>query len=84
MRKKELEHIIEGFESESELLQLSLDELQKKYDELRIAVAAVYLAVKIEGKNPRRHKKIMFRHRVEWPYLWERIDELMRLFNKQS
>ena len=84
MRKKELEHIIEGFESESELLQLSLDELQKKYDELRIAVAAIYLAVKIEGKNPRRHKKIMFHHRVEWPYLWERIDELMRLFNKQS
>lgn len=84
MKKKELKNIIDGFESETELLQIAFNELQEKYRELQVAVAAVYLATTIEGKKPRRHRKIMFHHRTEWPYLWKRIDELFSVFNKQT
>ena len=84
MRKKELEHIIEGFESESELLQIALAELEEKYLELKMAVTAVYLATTVEGKRPKRHKKIMFHHRVEWPNLWRRIDEMVKVLNKHN
>lgn len=84
MKKKKYEHIIEGFESEKELLQLAFDELEENYMELRAAVADVYFAVLDEGKKPKRHRKIMFHHRTEWPYLWKRIDKLVEIFNKQS
>ena len=84
MRKKELEHIIEGFESEAELLKIALSELEEKYLELLVAATAIRLATVIEGKKPKRHKKIMFHHRVEWPYLWQRIDEMIKVLNKHN
>jgi cytochrome b len=84
MRKKELEHIIEGFESEAELLQIAFAELEEKYLELLVAATAIHLATVIEGKKPKRHKKIMFNHRVEWPYLWQRIDEMIKVLNKHN
>lgn len=84
MKRKKHEHIIEGFESEKELLQLAFDDLDEKHQELRAAVAEIRSAILNEGKNPRRHKKIMFHHRTEWPYLWKRIDKLVETFNKLS
>ena len=84
MKRKKHEHIIEGFESEKELLKFAFDGLQEKYLELREAVIEVQSAIKNEGNKPRRHRKIMFHHRTEWPYLWKRIDDLMKVIDKQS
>ena len=38
---------------------------------------AIHRAIKVEGKNPRYHRKVLAKHRLEWPYLWKHIDELM-------
>jgi hypothetical protein len=51
---------------------------------LLVAATAIRLATVIEGKKPKRHKKIMFHHRVEWPYLWQRIDEMIKVLDKHN
>jgi hypothetical protein len=30
-----------------------------------------------EGPNPRHHRKVMKRHRKEWPSLWKLLDDLL-------
>lgn len=84
MKKKELKYTIKRLESQIELLNMAFDGMEDNYLELKKAAIALKLAIEIEGKNPRRHKKTMFNHRVEWPYLWERIDGLVRVLKKQS
>ena len=35
-------------------------------------------AVENEGTHPTYHRKIMARHRREWPTLWKAIDALIK------
>ena len=82
-RKKRLKNIVEGFESEAELLLAQIDELEEKYMELHVAALSLKFAVIDEGAKPKYHRKVMFRHRTEWPYLWKRIDDLIKVLDKQ-
>ncbi len=84
MKKKELEHIIEGFESTSEILQIRVHKLEQEIETMLGLISDVRSAIKVEGKRPKRHKKIMFHHRVEWPYLWERIDKLVKFYEEKN
>ena len=44
-----------------------------------IAVAAeVEYAIRCEGRKPAHHRKVMAKHRKEWPTLWEEIDKLLK------
>jgi hypothetical protein len=79
LKRKDLEEINEWLEVKIGFLKLEIDELEEKYTELQKAAIAVKLATTIEGKKPKRHKKTMFNHRIEWPYLWKRIDELIEI-----
>jgi hypothetical protein len=84
MKKEKMKDIIKGFESEHELLMLAFDGLEESYHDLLRAVVAVRLTLEFEGDSPRRHRRIMSRHRRQWPYLWRRIDELMELIDEQG
>jgi hypothetical protein len=35
-------------------------------------------AIRDEGPSPRLHRKVMARHRREWPTLWAAIDRLLK------
>lgn len=82
LKRKDLEEINEWLEVKIGFLKLEIDELEEKYIELKQAAIAINLAIKIEGKKPKLHKKTMLKHRVEWPYLWKRIDELIKAVDK--
>jgi len=84
LKRKDLEEINEWLEVKIGFLKLEIDELEEKYIKLKRAAVAVNLAIKIEGKKPKRHKKTMFNHRVEWPYLWQRIDELIEVTDEHQ
>lgn len=44
--------------------------------ELRDAVAQVMRAIRVEGRSPTWHRRVMARHRAEWPTLWRALDRL--------
>jgi hypothetical protein len=50
--------------------------------ELELAVDKIRLAIENEGTNPYYHRRIMYRHRREWPTLWRAIDALMALHER--
>jgi hypothetical protein len=83
LKKKELIEINEWLEVKVELLREEVAEFEAKYIELQKAAIAIKLATTIEGKKPKRHKKTMFNHRIEWPYLWKRIDELIKVADRR-
>lgn len=41
------------------------------------AVEAIRRAVNDPGPQPEHHRKVMERHRAEWPTLWRAIDALL-------
>ena len=84
MKKDKMKDIIKGFESEHELLMLAFDDLEENYHDLLRAVVALRLTLTFEADSPRRHRRIISRHRRQWPYLWRRIDELVELIDKQG
>ncbi len=50
--------------------------------ELDKAIEAVVDAVEVEGPEPRLHRKILRRHRKEWPTLHNALNELRRTWHK--
>ena len=56
---------IDAFNAKSELIHLkgSIDTLEK--------------AINNEGPYPKHHRKIMFKHKREWPRLWNAIDKVI-------
>ena len=60
-----MEEIMDGFSGQPE-------------GELRRAVADVINAIIDKGSHPEYHDMIMERHRLEWPILWKRLDELKK------
>lgn len=60
----------------------SYDERQidrTKYDSL---IQAIYDAIKNEGISPDHHRRVMRKHRRQWPTLWRAIDNLLEEFEK--
>lgn len=41
-----------------------------------VAVDAIIRAIDESGPNPAYHRKVMARHRAEWPTLWAALDQL--------
>ena len=46
-------------------------------NELRAIVYEVVRAITVEGKHPPTHRRIMAKHRAEWPTLWRALDRLV-------
>lgn len=65
-----------------ELLTKERDSLRSERDELQKLIDDIANAVNDEGVYPPHHRKVMFRHRSEWPFLWRRIDKAIKKVNK--
>lgn len=62
----------------------SYDERQidkTKYDSL---IQAIHDAIKNEGISPHYHRRVMRKHRRQWPTLWRAIDNLLEEFEKSK
>jgi chromosome segregation ATPase len=44
---------------------------------LKNSIDSLEMAIKDEGPYPKHHRKIMFRHKREWPTLWNAIDKVI-------
>lgn len=53
-------------------------------NELRKAVHEVLRAIRVEGRHPPTHRRIMAQHRSEWPTLWQALDRLERAATRPS
>lgn len=51
--------------------------LRQLFDGLRNAVLD-------PGMNKQHHRKTLTRHRTEWPYLWEKIDQIVEYGHNQG
>ena len=58
-------------------LEYELDRLRKSADGLSRVVASL-------EKRPKYEKKIAAKHRVEWPDLWRKIDQLVNDYTKTN
>ncbi len=47
-------------------------------DRVRAAIRRVIKAIEDEGCMPSYHRKVMRKHRSEWPTLWRALDDLRR------
>lgn len=56
--------------------QLVLEDAWKEIASLRIAIDRVVEAIENEGPNPKWHRRILYTHRTQWPYLWKCLDML--------
>lgn len=61
---------------------MSLVTSDGSYHRLKDALVRVHKAITVEGRSPRRHKQTMRRHRMEWPTLWEALDNLMKVIDE--
>lgn len=52
--------------------------------ELELAIEAVVDALEDEGPKPRLHRKVLRKHRKEWPALHNAIDELRKILAARS
>ncbi len=52
--------------------------------ELELAVRAVVDAVEVEGPQPRLHRKVLTKHREEWPTLHHALDELRQIWHEEE
>ncbi len=52
--------------------------------ELEMAVRAVVDAVEVEGPQPRLHRKVLTKHREEWPTLHHALDELRQIWHEEE
>lgn len=48
------------------------------------AAQRVRRAIKDEGRLPALHRKIMRKHRRDWPVLWGALNELIRALEEQE
>lgn len=53
-------------------------DLMEENAHLRRLLAELKDAVLDAGTNKAHHMKMLVRHRTEWPYLWEKIDAVLR------
>jgi hypothetical protein len=70
-RRIENAHTVTGFPTYWEDLQ----KMTEERDEWESLVRSIVDAVMNEGPSPEFHRKIMRRHRSEWPFLWDKIDK---------
>ncbi|MGH7458711.1 MAG: hypothetical protein ACREKN_06505 [Longimicrobiaceae bacterium] len=52
-----------------------------KDDRVREVAERVREAIRNEGLLPGYHRAVMEKHRLEWPVLWEVLDELLRVLD---
>ena len=55
-----------------------LDEAADEIERLRNLIKGVAEAVTNEGIMPSYHRKVMRKHRRQWPVLWSRIDDVLK------
>jgi len=68
----------------AEKLRRKIEQLQVERDTLRNLIKDIHEAVYNEGKNPRFHRRVVAKHRFEWPYLWSKIDRALYEYKKQK
>lgn len=57
-------------------------ETMRRENALKEVSKKIIDAVMIEGKSPKYHRHIMFRHRNEWKVLWKAIDDLIAVYGE--
>jgi hypothetical protein len=64
-------------------LQIKLEDLSSSFSDLFNSSHAVVRAIEDKGSHPEYHEKILEQHKSEWPYLWQRLGTLCKIFNKE-
>jgi len=58
---------------------LSSEATRQSLREVAYDIYVLRLAITLEGPAPGLHRKIMRKHRSEWPTLWAAIDRLLEI-----
>ena len=66
----------------AEKFSLKSKKLEYELEYLKLRIWQIKKSIKDEGPNPKYHKKIMKKHRSEWPSLWAGIDKLVEYHDK--
>jgi len=61
----------------AEFNKLCYKHLVVKYNYIRYLIEDLSSAITNEGPNPDKHRRIMRRHRRQWPTIWRKIDRLV-------
>lgn len=77
-----LERQAQALAKESE--KFSIDAFNAKSELISLKSRIWYLkeAIDNHGPYPKRHRKTMFKHRREWPKLWDAIDKILLKMEK--
>lgn len=64
--------------------ELFRENIELRAQNIRLADAAlqIHRAVRTVGPAPRYHRRILRRHRREWPVLWRAIDNTISLIER--
>ena len=78
----ELETRVKTLAKESEKFSIAAFNTKSELISLRSRIWYLKDAIDNHGPYPKRHSKIMFRHRKEWPKLWNAIDKILLQYDK--
>jgi len=61
----------------AELNKLCYKHVVVKYNYIKYLVDDLSSAIANQGPSPEKHRRIMRRHRRQWPTIWRKIDRLV-------
>jgi hypothetical protein len=64
-------------------LQIKIEELSLSFSDVLNSSYAVVKAIDNKGSHPEYHNKILEQHKSEWPFIWNKLENLCNVVNKE-
>lgn len=66
------------------MTEANLSNIPDEHQKMREMLTDLTQAVLEFGPNRSHHVKTLVRHRTEWPFLWEKIDNIVSFISEES
>jgi peptidoglycan hydrolase CwlO-like protein len=75
--KEKLHFDVETWAKTCEKFSIDAFNAKSELTHIKAHIKSIEKTITNEGRYPKRHRKIMFKHKREWPSLWNAIDKLL-------